>query len=395
MQRIFRLKGVIQPYAWGGNDFIPALTGEKNAEGKPAAEYWLGAHPAAPSTILVNEVPASLEEMIRENAGYFLGKNPPNFGALPFLFKVLDVKQMLSIQVHPTQTGAEEGFRREEQASIPLNASHRNYKDRNGKAEMMIALSDFWLLHGFRKDLDNFFSIPEFSFLRTYFETGGYRLLYAALMNMEQTAVNDLLKPLAERVMLLFNQDKLEKDDPDFWAARALQTYFDGGEMDRGIFSIYLLNLVHLKKGEGIYQHPGMLHAYLEGQNLEVMTNSDNVLRAGLTNKHIDVDELLRHVEYKAVVPEILRADSGDHVYKVPAPEFQLNYVGKNETKQLQSSSASIVLVTEGSIQLVAGEEFVRLSKGQAAFLVAGTDARAEPVDNPEYFIVSSPENTA
>jgi mannose-6-phosphate isomerase len=260
---------------------------------------------------------------------------------------------------------------------------------------MMIALGDFWLLHGFRKDMKYFFSIPEFSFLQSYFETGGYRLLYAALMNMEQTAVNELLKPLAERVMLLFNQNKLEKEDPDFWAARALQTYFDGGEMDRGIFSIYLLNLVHLKKGEGVYQHPGTLHAYLEGQNLEVMTNSDNVLRAGLTNKHIDIDELLRHVEYKAVVPEILRPDSGDHVYKIPAPEFQLHYVSNNQTKELGSSSASIVLVTEGSIRLVDGQESVTLSKGQAAFIVAGTDARAEPVDNPEYFIVSSPENPA
>ncbi len=392
MQRLFKLKGVVQPYAWGGREFIPALTGIP-ASGAPAAEYWLGAHPAASAEVLDSQgkVQGSLYEMIREKPQNFLGeKLSGQYETLPFLVKVLDVKQMLSIQVHPTAEGAVQGFEREEMAGIPINASNRNYKDRNGKSEMMIALSDFWLLHGFRADLSEFFSIPEFSPLNKSFETQGYEGLFTTIMRMDQASVNNMLKPLAERVTRLYNNNELSKADPNFWAARALQTYFHDGDIDRGIFSIYLLNLLHLQTGEGIYQPPGVLHAYLEGQNLEVMSNSDNVLRAGLTAKHVDVEEVIAHVDYAPIHPVVLK----DHFFTDKScGDFQCTHVHGKGLTMHESEAPALVFVIDGALDLSTGSESARCSRGEACFVAPGSVLRAEPVENVDYFVVTLPKN--
>ncbi|MBD0287332.1 MAG: mannose-6-phosphate isomerase, class I, partial [Flavisolibacter sp.] len=295
------------------------------------------------------------------------------FHQLPFLLKVLDVRQMLSIQVHPSKEAAKKAFEEENKKGISRTAPHRNYKDDNHKPELMVALSDFWLLHGFKpaEALHEALSAtPELSFLTQHFE-GDYGRVYHLVMTLPQAKADQLLAPLAKRVLPLYEKGQLEKHQPDFWAARAIKT-FCNNHYDRGLFSIYLFNLLHLKKGEGIYQPAGMPHAYLEGQNVEIMANSDNVLRAGLTDKHIDVNELLKHVQFSPTIPHVLHAsDTEISFYPAPAAEFQLYqyHLHRGAVQELRTESAEIWLVLSGEIMLN-GQRFVN---GQSAFIPAGT----------------------
>jgi mannose-6-phosphate isomerase len=153
---MFPLKGKIQHYAWGGKEFIPSLLGILNTEERPFAEYWLGVHPGAPATVaLSSNAYTGLPELIKSEPRRYLGKRiAGEFHDLPFLLKVLDVRDMLSIQVHPSKEAAMLGFDRENELGIPHDALHRNYKDNNHKPEMMLALGDFWLLHGFKPEAE-------------------------------------------------------------------------------------------------------------------------------------------------------------------------------------------------------------------------------------------------
>ncbi|HVG12882.1 MAG TPA: mannose-6-phosphate isomerase, class I, partial [Flavisolibacter sp.] len=254
MQTIYPIAGRVQHYSWGGYQFIPSLLQIPNEDKQPYAEYWLGAHPAFPSTLLGKQL--SLATLIQTEGEQVLGRACKKFTSLPFLFKVLDVRQMLSIQVHPSKEEAVKGYRAEEAAGIPVGAPHRNYKDENHKPEAMVAISDFWLLHGFKPTetlLALLASVPELSFLSDVLQTGGYEALYALVMNLPQSKINVLLHPLADRILPLYDGDQLERDSEHFWAARAIRTFCQDGNLDRGIFSIYLFNLVHLRPGEGIY----------------------------------------------------------------------------------------------------------------------------------------------
>ncbi|HYH13730.1 MAG TPA: mannose-6-phosphate isomerase, class I, partial [Flavisolibacter sp.] len=328
MQRIYKLEGKVQPYAWGGYDYLPQLLNRDNKDQKPFAEYWLGAHPNHPGTVLRGTDLATLDTLIREDKDAALGPVvAKQFGALPYLLKVLDVRQMLSIQVHPSKVEAEKGYQRENEAGIPVTAAYRNYKDDNHKPELMVALSPFWLLHGF-KPLEQLKAVitqtPELQSLAPVLEEGGYKGLYEKVMTLSQEEVNSWLAPLARRVVPLYEAGQLSKSTEDFWAARAIQSYCQNGQYDRGIFSIYFFNLLELQKGEGIFQQAGMPHAYLEGQNVEIMANSDNVLRAGLTDKHIDVPELLKHTVFEGTHAKVIKATSSETFYEAPVPEFGL-----------------------------------------------------------------------
>jgi mannose-6-phosphate isomerase len=208
-------------------------------------------------------------------------------------------------------------------------------------------------------------------------EQGGYEGLFRAVMTKEQEEVNALGQKLSERILPLYTEDKLLKESPDFWAARAIQNFCTEGHFDKGVFSIYLLNIVHLKKGEGIYQPQGLLHAYLEGQNVEIMANSDNVLRAGLTDKYMDVPELLKHVQFVATQPEVLKpSGSLETVLTPPVEEFSLVHYEATEDayKSVHSEGPEIILVLEGRVEVKQGEHVVALSKGRAAFVEAETD---------------------
>jgi mannose-6-phosphate isomerase len=196
-------------------------------------------------------------------------------------------------------------------------------------------------------------------------------------MTMSQEQVNQILRPLIDRIVPLYNENKLGKDSEDFWAARAALSFSKNKNIDRGIFSIYFFNLVHLKKGEAIFQGAGLPHAYLEGQNVELMSNSDNVLRGGLTTKHIDVDELLKHVKCEATVPAILEGKettSSTRLFKPPVKDFQLTVseLAKNETLAITANATEIILLTEGELEIPQGP--VTIKPGQpVAVILKGT----------------------
>jgi mannose-6-phosphate isomerase len=398
-QRIFPLQGKIQHYTWGGFDYIPQLLSIDNKGHKPFAEYWLGAHPNHPGTVRQGTGAIALNELIAQDKEKYLGSYVANrFGSLPFLLKVLDVRQMLSIQVHPSKASAEEGFATENEAGIPVTASNRNYKDDNHKPELMVALSDFWLLHGFKPAdqlIETLAAIPNLEFLIDYFKQGGYKAVYEKVMLMDQAEVNKILEPIITSILPLYQNGELLKSQESFWAARAVESFCKDGNYDRGIFSIYLFNLVHLKKGEGIYQPAQLPHAYLEGQNVEIMANSDNVLRAGLTDKHIDVAELLKHVRFEETIVNIL--GSGAEVTEVqtfttPAPEFELHqYSIQPNQLQLESKSAEILLVLDGVVRISGGNETLDITKGQAAFIAAGTRYELLSDGSAEVFKASVP----
>jgi mannose-6-phosphate isomerase len=394
----FRLHGKVQHYAWGGFDFIPHLLGvEKN--GQPYAEYWLGAHPAQSAEIDVHGYLKKLNVFIDENKDAVLGTRvAAQFGQLPYLLKVLDVRQMLSIQVHPSKAAAAAAFEEENKKGIALNAPHRNYKDQNHKPELMVALSDFWLLHGF-KPVDQLKKVlqarPDFQLSSITFETGDYKALYEKVMTMPQAEVNAVLEPLITRLLPLYDNGELLKQSEDFWAARAYKTFCKDGNYDRGIFSIYFFNLVHLKKGEGIYQAAGLPHAYLEGQNVEIMAASDNVLRAGLTDKHIDISELMKHVRFEETVPNILLDEARkETVYKSPAEEFELSEIRlrEGETFSFETSTAETLVLLEGTAAIRVQDEELQLKRGEAVLITAGAAVSGRGIADAQIFRATVPE---
>lgn len=378
--KIFKLKGKVQHYAWGGFNFIPEWLGSINVDHKPAAEYWMGAHPSASSLLETGAGEVPLYDAIRESPEAFIGeKVNARFGELPYLFKILDVKDMLSIQVHPSKTEAEKGFDAEEAAGIPISAPHRNYKDRNHKPEVMVALSDFWLLHGFqqpdllRKVLVN---VPAFNHLVDLFDKEGYKGLYQYVMELPQNQVNTLLTPLVLAELQKKQAGQLTKAEPGWWVSKLYENEPALGDIDRGVFSIYFFNIVSVKPGQAVFQGAGVPHAYLEGQNVELMANSDNVLRGGLTPKHVDVPELLKHTLFEGITPDVMDgvpAAEGEKLYPCPVPDFGISKIElqAGEGFRHTASSLEIIVVLSGSID-IQGTNSVTVHKGEAVAILAG-----------------------
>ena len=396
-QKITPVQGVVQHYSWGGYEFIPQLLGIENKEQKPFAEYWLGAHPNHPARLNVNQ---GLVQLIGADAERILGKKvTEKFGSLPYLLKVLDVRQMLSIQVHPSVASAIKGYKEENEKGIALTAAHRNYKDQNHKPELMVALGDFWLLHGFKEEnklAAILKAVPELNFLQNTFQQKGYLGLYEKVMSMPQNEVNAILDPLIKRIVPLYENGQLHKNQEDFWAARAALTFCKNDDYDRGIFSVYFFNLLHLKKGEGIFQPAGMPHAYLEGQNVEIMANSDNVLRAGLTDKHIDVPELMKHVRFEATHPKVLTPDTlPEKVFFTPAEEFELHeyQLQTGQEVTIESRTGEMWILLEGQINLGADVQGLQLEKGRALFVEADKKVSVTAVKPSILFRATVPQS--
>jgi mannose-6-phosphate isomerase len=402
---IYKLKGVVKYYDWGGTEYLSGLFSVPNPEKNPMAEYWLGVHHSASSEIQNNRI--KLSDLVESAKEKTLGSAvAQKFGNLPYLLKVLDVKDMLSIQVHPAKHAAELGFADENAKKIPLTDSHRNYKDDNHKPELMVALGDFWLLHGFKPAAKlslTLREVPEFGSLLQIFESTGYDQLYKTVMEMPQKSVDEILDPLVRRITALYHADQLDKANEDYWAARAATTFgrqavADSLGHDRGIFSIYFLNLLQLRKGEGIFQDAGILHAYLQGQNIEIMASSDNVLRGGLTNKHIDVRELMKHVRFEGTVPQVIHPKkiNGEEVYLTAAPDFKLSRFGLTRDTEhfFDSVTGEIVLVIEGRVEMRSGKNVLTLSAGDAAFISSHHHISIKALANTEIYRASVPVHT-
>src|SRR6266568_3311371 len=382
--RVGRLFGKIQHYSWGGYNFIPMLIGLKPEPDMTYGEYWLGAHEKAPSQVLQYDgMTIALNQIIKEQPEKVLGSYvAQRYGRLPFLVKVMDVREMLSIQVHPTKSEAEIGFARENEMGVPLDSPARNYKDNNHKPELTVVLSDLWLLYGFRSE--NQFQevlnqVPEFHALQPVFASGGYFGLYKYVMEMPQELVNGLLNTLVERILQKYNAEELEEASPDYWVAKT-RVGKQGGDYDRGIFSMYFFNLVKLKQGQATFQDAGIPHAYLQGQAIEIMANSDNVIRGGLTLKHVDVLELLRLITCKSVIPEIIEGRQSDNphesFYASPGHDFCLSRIqlSKGDLYENSADSIEILLILSGETKLDSAGKHMLVKKGESIVVFAGVN---------------------
>ena len=400
--QIFPLCGQVQHYSWGGCDFIPNLLEMKNRGHRPFAEYWLGAHPQAPSDVILPDgkrIP--LPKLIENAPSFYLGTRTfDRFKQFPYLFKILDVRNMLSIQVHPSKSEAEKGFARENAAGIKLDAPERNYKDANHKPEMMVALGNFWLLHGFlpkERLIPVLMKIPEFSSFLPVFEKDGYQALYQQVMELHQNEVDKKLSSLTNRILPLYQNKTLKKYDPAYWAAKAVLGS-NSAHFDRGIFSIFFFNIVELNPGEAVFQDAGLPHAYLEGQNMEIMANSDNVLRGGLTPKYMDVPELLKKIKFEPTVPQIipghLTQGGMERIYPCSVPDFRISRIEISSGKEYasQSSSPEILMMLQGTAVLKGRTAEIPIKQGGSAIIFCGEDYQVITPDHAVLFKAAVPD---
>lgn len=375
------LQGTLQHYAWGTTDAIAKILGLE-PDGRPTAEYWLGTHPQGPAQAggttldkLIGAEPALLGQRVRDSFG----------DELPFLMKVLSARHALSIQAHPSREQAEEGFTRENAAGIPLEAPERVYSDSWPKPEILVALDLFETLSGFRDPVET-----------------------AALLSALGVAgeLGSLMTPLTERkgaaalAQVFLEVLSLDGDRAriiDIVSAAAMRHATEPGPVgdfartaveldavfpgDRGILAALLMNRVTLHPGEAIYVPAGHMHAHLRGTGIEVMANSDNVIRGGLTPKHVDVRELVAVVDFEPRAPQVLqpiRQRAGVERYSITCPEFDVwRLPGSADPVVLPGEgSARILLVVDGEVTLRAAGAEQQLGRGEAVFLAAD---EAEP----------------
>jgi len=364
---VFKIRGKVRHYDWGGFSFIPALIGDSSPQNEPTAEYWLGAHPNDPAELVEEGI--SLVEL-QQNTG----ETP-----LPFLMKVLDVRGMLSIQVHPSRKRAKIGLAEEDASNIPRNHPNRNYKDANHKPELMFALSDFWMLHGLRSKSEivaEFHSRPSCEPLLEILENQGMEGLVAFAVSTDHPLIKGFSEAFIEESIHSVGVE--DKRNHDFWIRRWLQA---NPGVDRGILMILLMNLLNLRPGEAAYQPDGLIHAYLEGQNIEIMANSDNVLRAGLTVKHIDAPELLKIARLDSTNPDdfkvnAVRDSDGIRDFAAPFEDFHLREVEipPNSSISLDAPRSQILLYLSGeSIEISDGEKNIDMIPGEACYVAKDT----------------------
>ena len=381
---IYRLTGQVQHYAWGGKDYIASLIGLNSAKDQPCAEWWLGAHPSAPSEIENVTGKQSLIEFLSQNPTALGQASRQQFGdELSYLLKILDVEKPLSIQLHPTKDQAEKGFEAENAKGVALTDGTRTYKDRNHKPEMMIALSDFWLLHGFKTKSQLLATLNTRPSLQSLAEKLGKQSLaefYADVMLAEQSTLANWLLPIIEANQQSYKNGELELDNPDYWVLYTMEAMAISPEkLDAGLVCFYLFNIVHLKEGEGIFQDAGIPHAYLRGQNVELMACSDNVIRGGLTPKYVDIVELLKIVDCREVTPKIISAapqNQSEFTYKTPVNDFalaQIRVEPEMHTK-VNLQSAGILLVMQGELKIQEKSTALTLKQGESAFITADSN---------------------
>ena len=401
---MFHLLNGIRTYHWGSADAISRLLGQQ-CEASPQAELWLGAHPGNPSRLQATG--QGLDELIGSDPVEFLGgPTSERFGQLPFLMKVLAAEQPLSIQVHPSLEQAREGFAREDAAGIEPDAAHRNYKDANHKPEMLYALGDFVALSGFRTPEQ---VRSDLALLRQELAgpaAGACDELLAALDNDADPLGTALRLVLTggERSALLAGEVvvAIESNDRLARVPQLAEVAWAAGfyPSDPGLLVVLLMNVVTLQAGDAIALGAGNIHAYLRGIGIEVMANSDNVLRGGLTSKHIDVTELLAVTRTEPGLPQRLAARSlgeGNELFTPDFDEFQLQVLNSpvdaaNGAQPLACPGAGIALCTSGGFTISRAGQEVAVHRGEALFLPAaeGYSATADPTQHSTLFVAGT-----
>lgn len=377
MKKLYLLQNSIKNYEWGSQTMMSAALGFENPKGDHQAELWMGVHERGMSLAQDGKEWVPLDQLLRSDLANMLGpKAAKQFGNLPFLFKVLAAEKALSIQAHPNKAQAEAGFLAENKQGIPIDAPQRNYRDSNHKPEVTCAMSEeFWAMCGFRQ-------VPE---IVAEFQKLNLSVFNNIISAMQGEADEESqLKTFFLGVMGLRNgkmghiiEDVVRyaehQEGPAYdWIKKFYQMYGD----DVGVLAPLYLNIFCLKKGQAVYLPAGQLHAYLQGMAVELMANSDNVLRGGLTPKHVDVPELAHVLSFHAVRPEILEAEGPDGAYHTPSSEFELHRVELGADYMMNGSNpAQIILCTQGRISIESlpgnpnpGQRLV-LQRGEAVFM--------------------------
>ncbi len=381
------LHGAVRTYAWGSRTAIAEFTGRAAPTAHPEAELWLGAHPGDPARLegagggttlleaIASDPEAELGSVVRERFG----------DVLPFLVKVLAADEPLSLQAHPSAGQAAEGYVREDSAGVPVNSPVRNYRDRHHKPELLVALSDFQALAGFRPaaksvQLMRALAVPQLdpyiALLTDTSDAAGLRALFTTWITAPQPDIDALILAVLDGAVAYLRSGAKEFD-AEARVALELGERYPG---DAGVLAALLLNLVDLKPGEGIFLPAGNLHSYLRGMGMEVMANSDNVLRGGLTPKHVDVPELLRVLDFDPVADARVAThrEGIELVYDTPAAEFAgsvLTLDGENLGHEVDAPARhdgpQILVCTEGSVIARAKSDEVRIDRGAAVWVAA------------------------
>ena len=376
------LRPAIRQYQWGSTTLIPELAGQ-NATGEHIAELWFGAHPAAPAHVeqpqddeekratlgaTTDSHASSLDQVIAADPEYHLGARVCRSAdsRLPFMVKLLAADEPLSLQAHPSKSAAEEGFARENAAGLALDDPQRNYKDANHKPELIVALTPFRALAGFRSNDDTrqLFDAVDCAELRPFMAmlssstgTEAERLhqLFRSWVTCSADERSALISAIVDRAHAVL----ADASPVPSWIADSLRTVIDLQQRypgDIGVLGAMLLHHVSMEPGEALCLESGQLHAYLEGMGVEIMANSDNVLRGGLTAKHVDVPELLSVLDFSSVDDPVVQAEEiaqGRFRYPARAEEFFLERVELDAAQPSFSISHDgpvIVLVTRGTV---------------------------------------------
>lgn len=360
------LRGAIRGYAWGSRSMIARMQGRPVPSDGPEAELWLGAHPGATCLVEHNGSATSLGELVAAEPLRWLGEEVfGRFGPrLPFLLKVLAAETPLSLQAHPDAEQARLGH------AAQTGDGHRNYVDPHHKPELLVAVSPFEALCGFRDPLVSAAVLDAF----------GLSVLDPVVAALRtgpdglREAVRYLLTwPEHDRAALVdavVAADVPEAFAPQSELVRYLACHFPG---DPGVVVALLLNHVILQPGEAIWMPAGNLHAYLRGCGVEIMAASDNVLRGGLTRKHVDVPELLRVLRYETLADPVLapvEVADGVVTWPVPVNDFALHRVCLDDRvrmARLTMPGPRVVLCIEGEVVADDGRGAVRIGSGQGA----------------------------
>lgn len=408
--RVLRLECAVQHYDWGDPEAIPAILGQPNPQRRPFAELWAGAHPDLPSQAIIDGVRVPLDLLVRDAAREILGPALSNrfHGELPFLLKVLAASKPLSIQAHPNHTQALLGFERENLEGLPLDAAVRNYRDPHHKPEFLVAVTDFYALRGFRPaaDIDQALAeTPELAPLAGHrvLNTGDLATLFGQVMRLDQPSVNALLAPLIDRLEREDGQSPFVPDERAYWILRAHRQFSTPGRADRGLLSMLLLNLVRLHPGQAVYLPAGELHAYLQGVGIEIMANSNNVLRGGLTTKHVDPEELLQILTFHPGPAEVLEPITRSEEpwlaeYSTPAAEFALSRLklDAGQSYSVQGGDMQLALITDGAVGVAAkGAEGLAARRGAALLVPAGLACRISSTSGAELWLARVPSGRA
>jgi mannose-6-phosphate isomerase len=371
------LESRVQAYAWGSLTAIPELQG-RPPDGRPQAELWLGAHPSAPSVVERDGVAVPLDELIAADPDRELGAAVrAAYGPrLPFLLKVLAAGQPLSLQAHPDQELARRGHAAEEARGLAPDASQRCYRDPHHKPELLLALTPFDAVCGFRPvpqtlELLDELAIEalaeELAILRCSPDAEGLRTVVARLLSWPEAERAGLVEQVGKACAAATGRYELERST----ACELAELYPD----DIGVVCALLLNRVHLEPGEAVYLPPGALHAYLHGTGIEAMAASDNTIRGGLTPKHVDSDELLRVVDFAPAPPNLIapQVDGMEAVYPVPVPDFLVSRLELDGgTVALATGAPQVLLPLGGPAELVQGDQLLSAAAGQGVFVPAG-----------------------